>query len=198
MNSKHYTQNWNQQFIQNTKGLGKFDLAMEIGCFEGLTSNYIVDNLLTETGKLICIDPLADEYTPSLPMQPVFKNQYDRFMSNMIEHISLEKAFIVRRNSQDCLSLTKTYKDSLMWTIDNICGREYDFIYIDGDHAPDMVYIDAVNSFRYAKVGGIILFDDYNWNNTHNAGIDLFLEEYKGKYELMHKDYQVMIKKIES
>jgi len=82
MTQKHYTQDWSHQFIMNTKGLGKFDLAMEIGCFEGRTSNYIVDNLLTENGKLICIDPLADGNTPTIPMQPVFKNQYERFIHN--------------------------------------------------------------------------------------------------------------------
>lgn len=203
MNGKHYTQNWNQQFIQNTKGLGKFDLAMEIGCFEGLTSNYIVDNLLTENGKLICIDPLADGYTKQMPMQPVFKNQYDRFMYNVDEHIKNGKIILSLEESQKALEqkLIQTAYDitSHLDIISNLFYRQIfgniDFIYIDGDHTPDMVYLDGVNSFRYAKVGGIILFDDYNWGDVHNAGIDRFLEEYAGKYELILKDYQVMIKK---
>ena len=197
MNGKHYTQDWNQQFKMNTKGLGKFDLAMEIGCFEGLTSNYIVDNLLTENGKLICIDPLADGYTKQIPMQPVFKNQYERFMCNVMEHVNAEKIFVVRGESQRMLSEKQKCEDEIFTNpLGETLKGKVDFIYIDGDHDPEMVYIDAVNSFRYAKVGGIILFDDYNWNDVHNAGIDKFLLEYAGKYELMLKDYQVMIKKL--
>lgn len=186
----------------NTKGLGKFDLAMEIGCFEGRTSNYIVDNLLTENGKLICIDPLADGNTPTIPMQPVFKNQYDRFYNNVKEHINSNRIVLFATESQKELRkfAVGDYEDERIVNIklhDKIY-ENIDFIYIDGDHDPEMVYIDAVNSFRYAKVGGIILFDDYNWRDVHNAGIDKFLEEYKGRYELMLKDYQVMIKKLKS
>lgn len=179
----------------NTKGLGRFDLAMEIGCFEGLTSNYIVDNLLSENGKLICIDPLADGYTKQMPMQPIFKNQYERFKSNVYEHLVSGRIILKQIESQEALM---DCGDMVYLNIDryeNALGKA-DFIYIDGDHDPEMVYIDAVNSFRYAKIGGIILFDDYNWNDVHNAGIDRFLEEYAGKYELMLKDYQVMIKKV--
>lgn len=196
MNGKYYTQDWNQQFIQNTKGLGKFDLAMEIGCFEGLTSNYIVDNLLTENGKLICIDPLADGYTKQMPMQPVFKNQYERFVHNVKEHLDSGKIRLFHGESEFYLNEEK-YGLIVLEDTDRFIGilGSIDFIYIDGDHAPDMVYLDGVNSFRYAKQGGIILFDDYNWGDVHNAGIDRFLEEYAGKYELMLKDYQVMIRK---
>jgi len=202
MNGKHYTQDWNQQFKMNTNGLGKFDLAMEIGCFEGLTSNYIVDNLLTENGKLICIDPLADGYTPTLPMQPVFENQYERFVHNIKEHGESGKIHVFQGESQSILDPNRVFmgiidpSQTVSETIRIGMIGEVDFIYIDGDHDPEMVYIDAVNSFRYAKIGGIILFDDYNWNDVHNAGIDRFLLEYAGRYELMLKDYQVMIKKL--
>lgn len=201
MNGKHYTQDWNQQFIMNTKGLGKFDLAMEIGCFEGLTSNYIVDNLLSENGKLICIDPLEDGYTKQIPMQPVFKNQYERFVHNIQEHGEAGKIHVFHGESQSVLDPNRIFTGIIDITrmtpelLRVFSVGKVDFIYIDGDHTPDMVYLDGVNSFRYAKVGGIILFDDYNWGDVHNEGIDRFLEEYAGKYELMLKDYQVMIKK---
>ena len=57
-----YTHNWNSEFKSNTNNLGKFNLCLEIGCFEGLTSNYICDRLLNHNGKLICVDPLTDNY----------------------------------------------------------------------------------------------------------------------------------------
>ena len=56
-----FTENWNAKFKQLTEGMS-FAFALEIGCFEGLTTNYICDNLLYEDGRIICIDPLEDEY----------------------------------------------------------------------------------------------------------------------------------------
>ena len=45
------------------------------------------------------------------------------------------------------------------------------------------------------KEKGFMLFDDYLWEDT-GIGIDKFLNEYSGKYDLLAKDYQVLIKKF--
>ena len=60
----NYTQDWTYNFIENTKlhNIKNLDMCLEIGVFEGLTSNYICDNILSQKGKLICIDPLLDQY----------------------------------------------------------------------------------------------------------------------------------------
>ena len=60
---KNYKQpNWNSHFKKNTKNISNCNLCLEIGAFEGLTSNYIVDNLLSKEGKLICLDLLENQY----------------------------------------------------------------------------------------------------------------------------------------
>ena len=73
----------------------------------------------------------------------------------------------------------------------------YDFIYIDASHDPADVVFDAVNSFRYLKTGGIMLFDDYSWGNC-KVGIDSFIvahEDYL-EYELEPTDkYQMVVRK---
>ena len=42
-------------------------------------------------------------------------------------------------------------------------GKEnfFDLIYIDGMHYSQNVLFDAVSSFKLAKEGGVIIFDDY-------------------------------------
>jgi predicted O-methyltransferase YrrM len=192
---KNYTHNWNQEFINNTSEfIKKFDLCLEIGSFEGLTSNYIVDNLLSDGGKLICIDPLTDTYlNDNLTDFDIsrnnnefiyFNDQYDRFNNNVSEHLVNGKIELVRELSINVFpEFIKKYKNT------------FDFIYIDGDHRPDGVYIDAINSFELCKEGGFILFDDYQWGDT-GVGIDKFLDEYTGKYILSIKGYQVLIQKI--
>jgi predicted O-methyltransferase YrrM len=61
----------------------------------------------------------------------------------------------------------------------------YDFIYVDGGHATVEVLEDAVLSFRLAKVGAVIAFDDYLWDtppwNTCGVpkpALDAFLSMY--------------------
>ena len=193
---KNFTQNWNQEFIKNTNQFlnEKFDFCLEIGSFEGLTSNYIVDNLLSENGKLICVDPLTDVYLNDKLSEIdeiknntdfiYFKDQYNRFYNNVSEHLESNKISLIRELSVDIFpELIKKYQN------------KFDFIYIDGDHRPEGVYIDAINSFGLCKEQGFILFDDYLWGYT-GIGIDKFLNEYSGKYDLLVKDYQVLIKKL--
>ena len=194
---KNYTQNWNQQFIKNTNQFidRKFELCLEIGSFEGLTSNYIVDNLLSDTGKLICIDPLTDVYlNDNLTKEDIEKNkkdfsyfedQYSRFSNNVKEHLDTDRIELMRNLSTDAFP----------HLIDSHSNK-FDFIYIDGDHRPEGVYIDSINSFELCKPNGFILLDDYSWENT-GIGIDRFLNEYYGRYELLIKEYQVLIKKLD-
>ena len=187
---KNFTHNWNQEFIKNSEGIREKNLCLEIGCFEGLTSNYIVDNILSESGRLICVDPLTDVYLNDKLSELddnnnnkewiYFKDQYSRFINNVSEHIESGKIELIKDLSINVFnSLLDKYKES------------FDFIYIDGDHRPDGVYIDAINSFKLCKSGGYILFDDYTWGDT-GKGIDKFLNEVDG-YEILLKEYQILI-----
>jgi FkbM family methyltransferase len=173
-----FTQDWNGQFKKNTTGL-KFNFALEIGAFEGLTSRYICDNLLNEGGRMIVVDPLTDEYLPGHPDNEMFVGQYERFSRNT-RNYPIE---LIREKSIDAFRKLEDYR--------------FDFIYIDGDHTRDAVFIDGCNAFRLAKIGGHILFDDYEWREETKQGIDSFLESHKGKYQIVEKSYQVMIKKLE-
>ncbi len=54
-------------------------------------------------------------------------------------------------------------------TLRTLPFASYDFIYIDGGHGATDVLEDAVLSFRLAKPGAVIAFDDYLWNDPqHN------------------------------
>jgi|688.fasta_scaffold544033_2 predicted O-methyltransferase YrrM len=196
-----YTRNWNQEFVNNTNQikLKNQKLCLEIGSFEGLTSNYIVDNILSDDGKLICIDPLTDTYlVENLSENDIehnnngwkyFNGQYDRFIENTKNNLESKKIELYRELSSEALpKLKEKYKD------------KFDFIYIDGDHRDFAVYFDAVNSFEICKPNGYILFDDYLWEDYSNHkitkdGIDRFINEYSDKLDVVINAYQVMIRK---
>jgi hypothetical protein len=194
LNMENFTKIWNQSFIENTNKISNINLCLEIGCFEGLTSKYICDKLLSENGKLICVDPLTDVYlNDNLSETDILNNkkdfyyfsgQYERFVNNVGEYLKSGKINLIRDLSGNIYqSLIEEFSSKI------------DLIYIDGDHRPESVYLDGVNCFELCKVGGYILFDDYLWKDT-GIGIDKFLGEYVGKYELLIKNNQVLIKKI--
>ena len=176
-----FTQDWNQEFRKNTEGL-KFNFALEIGCFEGMTTRYICDNLLNPGGRVICIDPLEDKYTESEPMTDIFKGQYDRLIRNTRGY----PVELIRKKSNELLNDP---------AFDHY---RFDFIYIDGDHSKEAVYLDGLMAFSVCQVGGIILFDDYKgYRDETTQGINDFLNFVKGKYEVMVSGYQLMIKKLQ-
>jgi len=191
---KNYTKNWNELFIRNVKHVSEFELSLEIGCFEGLTSNYIVEHLLGKDGKLVCVDPLTNNYlNDKLTSNDIelnateysfFDGQYERFINNTQEHINSGKIILYRDLSFNVYG--KLQKDF---------GKNFSFIYIDGDHRPESVYIDAINCFDLCKNGGYILFDDYLWKDT-KLGINKFIEEYKNQLEIVVDGPQLLIKKL--
>ena len=194
-----YTYDWNHEFKNNTRNLGKFNLCLEIGCFEGLTSNYICDSLLNDNGKIICVDPLTDNYLNidlkesdvenNDTIYKYFNNQYDRFINNVSHQIDANKLTLKRNISSEIFpELISEYEG------------KFDLIYIDGDHRATYVYIDAINSFKLLSPNGIMIFDDYSWGKMYNeeatsVGVDRFLLEYEGKFDLITKAYQVVIRK---
>jgi len=176
-----FTQDWNGEFKKNTKNLPKVETALEIGCFEGLTTNYICDNLLTEGGRIICIDPLIDGvYLEGHKDNEMFKGQYDRFIRNTAGR----PVELIRERSREAHKKVKDYR--------------FGFIYIDGDHTEDGVFMDGVLYWNQLREDGkgYMLFDDYGQSAETARGIDRFLETQKGNFELLVKDYQVLIRRL--
>lgn len=184
-----FSQHWNNDFIKNTQGLSKMELIVECGVFEGITTKYMCKHLLKEGGRVICIDPLQDEYlTENLSEQDVmmnkeygfFKNQYYRFKKNT-QGLPIQ---LIRKTTNEAFH--------------EIEALRIDFAYIDGDHREVPVYEDGINCFNICKEGAIILFDDYLWREETTRGINKFLEWAGDKVEILINGYQLMVRKIKN
>lgn len=181
----HYMQpeGWNNEFRKNTEFLkGKVNFALEIGSYEGMTSNYICDCLLTKDGlsRLICVDPLEDYYLPDADevTNAMFVGQYDRFIKNTKgQPIELQ-----RKKSKDAFPLFREYR--------------FDLVYCDANHGEEEVFFDACQSFRLLKKDGYLLLDDYEWREETKRGIDKFLKVYRSSIKVIVKDYQVLVQRI--
>jgi hypothetical protein len=80
-------------------------------------------------------------------------------------------------------------------------GRRFDIAYIDGSHFPADVYSDAALTWSMMVLGGIVIFDDYDWDlmeehERPKPGVDAFLKTIEGQYRLIHCEYQMVIGKL--
>ena len=163
---------------------------LEIGAFHG--ANVIsVANLFGQhkDSKLYCIDPWTNyddylEYKEDNTQQ----NNYNLFMNNIKNYNLTDKIVVLRGFSNK--ELPKLEDNS------------FDMIYIDGNHEPEYVLEDAVLSFRKLKVGGYLIFDDYEWYNsavagTHN-GINAFFDSYYKRIKELNRNHngQSFLQKI--
>jgi len=158
---------------------------LEIGSFEGMSTIWMLENILTnKESRLFCIDAWA-EWTGGA---------FVRFIENINKSGFKNKVDIIKGDSSTYLSI---FPDNY-----------FDFIYIDGNHDEKAVIKDAISSFRIIKKGGIITFDDYllgirypdspgskAMNGSTKRAIDYFLDVFQNEIEVIHKDYQVWIRK---
>jgi len=80
--------------------------------------------------------------------------------------------------------------------------KQYDFIYVDGNHMASAVLKDGINSYECLKQGGILAFDDYMWSQYKGPAfdpkpaIDSILLCYDGSFEVLEIGLQVWLRKI--
>jgi predicted O-methyltransferase YrrM len=175
--------NW-ERWLSPLKG--KEIYALEIGCYEGRSSCWLLENILTNpNSELTCVDTFScGEDLPEVKDNSILK----RFEANIAKW--KDKIEICVADSKDCLPEFIFH------------SRKYDFIYIDGSHIPHNVLRDAIFGWDLLAKDGILIFDDYGWEQDPNPlmrpklAIDSFLQIFEGKYKLLGKDWQVAIQKL--
>jgi predicted O-methyltransferase YrrM len=177
-----FTQDWvSGQCEQWRRHLARFAghqgvRMLEIGSYEGRSAAWFLDNVLTHsTARLVCVDPFNDP------------RQEARFDSNV--KVCGAGAKVEKRKGRSELVIPELERES------------FDVIYVDGSHEAPNVMLDAMVSWELLKPGGVLIFDDYDWEVQLPAGlrpqlaIDLLLKSHLGKYEVLEKGHQVAIAK---
>lgn len=159
---------------------------LEIGSFEGVSAILIALNF----DKVIinCVDP--------------WENINDQKSSEGYEHLSMtniEKNFDM--NTHEFLDKIKKNKLRSKDFFFNNCFK-FDVIFIDGSHKAKDVEDDCINSWKNLKDNGIMIIDDYFWQNYTKIndnpayGINSFLKKIKNEYQILKlTKFQLHIKK---
>jgi SAM-dependent methyltransferase len=185
---------WNQVF-EHFKLIGKDNLRfLEIGCFEGRATRYMLESILTGTdSKIDVVDTFGgslNEGGMGIAMSDyAFNELYNKFVGNIEPY--KERVTIHRGLSGDVLK-------------QGFDKESYDFIYVDGSHTAYDVLQDAVLAHSLLKVGGIMIFDDFGWKDNNNLhptnspelGVVAFLNAYELHYNVVFQGYQLGVVKV--
>jgi predicted O-methyltransferase YrrM len=151
--------------------------ALEIGSYEGRSAIWFLENILTHpSSAILCVD--------------IFDREYETNFDYNTQHFD-GKVKKIRAPSQLALRSLKP--------------SSYDFAYIDGSHTSKDTLIDAVLTWDLMKPGGIIIIDDYLWENgneklnndafTPQLGINAFLNVFEPYMDVIDRGSQIIVRK---
>jgi predicted O-methyltransferase YrrM len=157
---------------------------LQVGVYTGDASVWLLDNILTDESSLL-VDVDTWEGSNEAAHKPMDFNEIYELYKKRVEKYSTVQ--YRRMKSLDFLRYEQP--------------DTYDFIYIDGDHTATGVLLDAELSWDLLKSGGILAFDDFEWNdgtgdiNRPMPGINAFLDRHKGLWAPVHKGWQLWVSK---
>jgi len=159
-------------------------VGMELGTFRGDSAEWMLKHIFThQTAKYYCVDP---------------------FTGNVEHHLT--KAECSTLESETRARLKPFQQVEIIKGYSSVVLRDFrpplDFVYVDGAHDSMNVLRDAVFAFDLLKPGGILIFDDYLWENTTDTrdkprpAIDAFLQCFAKHIEVLEpRGWQIAIKK---
>jgi predicted O-methyltransferase YrrM len=155
---------WSQLFEQL-----KPTRILEVGSYEGRSTTYIIENLANISDiEIHCIDSWEGgiEHKKGGSWESNMTNIEARFSHNM-------KIAMSRSTHSVKLEIHKGLSSIELPKLASKNMQEYfDFIYVDGSHQAPDVLLDAVLGFQLLRVGGVMIFDDYLWQEPLPEGTD--------------------------
>lgn len=150
---------------------------LEVGVFEGRSVLWMLENILTHpSSTLTGVDLFPEDLK-------------DRYLANLRMSGHQKKAATIQGLSR--IALRQLQPDS------------YNIIYIDGGHTADEVLTEVVLCWELLKKEGLLIFDDYRWTRDYpeelrpRVAIDAFITAYRNYLEVVHLDYQAILRKKE-
>lgn len=150
--------------------------ALEIGSFQGMSACWLIDRILTDSSAtLTCIDTKFSE----------------QFELNLAKTGASDKVNKLAG---------PLYKQLL-----SLESNDYDLINIQNrGKTPERVKQNIAVCWQLLKIGGIIIFKDYEGNDDRSleespqAGIKAFCDTVKEQFEILHQSHQLLVRKIAS
>ena len=179
---------WRQWDTYLKKFVDKEINCLEIGSYKGDATEKMLVHLSTNPkSRVYAVDTWAG--SPEYPNMDfsLIEKEFDERMKKTGKDNQLIKMKMLSSKA-----LMKLIQDKIM----------FDFIFIDASHEAKDVMSDTVLSWEILKEGGIIIFDDYQWDKLKEdysrpkLAIDSFISIYKPELKVLFSKYQLGIEKI--
>jgi predicted O-methyltransferase YrrM len=167
---------------------------LEVGCFEGASTTWMLDNLMSHPeSNITAIDHFRggmDHHDQPTESYDKFEAIEARFRSNVSKCAEVSKLRLIKASSDDGLLTLRNE------------GAHFDFIYIDASHVALDVLHDAVLCWRMLDEGGTLVFDDFSWKGFNEdcynplPAIAGFLRCAAPEMQLKTTESQVWVKKV--
>lgn len=154
----------------------KYFRYLEIGSFEGRSLVWVLENF--PKCEAVVFDTFeGNEEHAGYDMEKV--------LANYLHNIRPYKHRVETHIGDSCTQLAHLITQA----------REFDVIYVDGDHRAESALTDAVMAWRVLSKGGIMIFDDYAWElgDGPRRAVDAFLSIFTPR--VIHKERQVFLEK---
>ena len=159
--------------------------ALQIGCFAGDASTWLLSNIVTGEGALL---DDVDTWQGSEDINDIDFCEVERVYDEQTAPFAAHHAKHKLRSDEFLRSLPIV--------------PLYDFAYIDGDHTAVGCLEDAVGSWQRLKVGGSLAFDDYAWRDRLGRplhapypAINAFMSLYSDRCELVGNGAQLWLRR---
>jgi len=158
MNVGEYTQDWFTRHLpiwNPLLELAKPKKILEIGSFEGRSTVFMIENATkyNDNIEIHCVDTWQGSPEHG---DTDFTQVEARFDSNVKEAQQevTQNVTVIKHKGTSLEQLSKLVVEGHLST--------FDWILVDGSHLAADVLYDAIFAFKLARVGGVVIFDDYN------------------------------------
>lgn len=129
--------------------------CLEIGTHEGQSTTYFLNKYLknNKKSKLLCCDPFYKSHWCNLNEMALC---YEDILKINLKNNDIFNQVKIYRGKGEDLYKEEFYQKEV-----------YDFIYIDDIHSYKATSLNIKNCWDKLKIGGIIIFDDYNEDYAH-------------------------------
>ena len=159
----------------------KFDY-LEVGCFEGLSSFFVLSEYKAVNAILLDIWDMPNPNSKTLSHN---FNSIEKAFDNNLSGFNFMKI-----KDDSVVAMRKLFKQN----------KSFDFIYIDGSHNGEDILSDAIEAFKILKKEGLIFFDDFLQHDKNRAlqsyeGIEKFLTLYSSYLKIEYFQNNLVVRK---
>ncbi|HNX31678.1 MAG TPA: class I SAM-dependent methyltransferase [Holophaga sp.] len=170
---------------------GKPLKALEVGCFEGRATRWLLENVLVHPDSRITV---CDTFEGAME---------HRDGTFQIDFSEVERVFDQEVTAPFKGKVTKIKDTSFnaLVALNHAHAASYGLVYIDGSHVAKDVMTDALLAWALLEPEGIMIFDDYAWQAypdpalVPKLAVDAFLAMFAAHLQVLHKGYQVIVQR---